>query len=84
MSRFLFATWNLPMPSSFGRIVCCFFLLAATDSTIDATHADEKSYETQTGILYRTGIENDGYAQNQCRLDLYYPKSATEIGRAHV
>ena len=79
MSRFLFATWNLPMPSSFGRIVCCFFLLAATDSTIDATHADEKSYETQTGILYRTGIENDDYARNQCRLDLYYPKSATDF-----
>jgi acetyl esterase/lipase len=53
--------------------------LAAIDSSIDATHADEKSYETQTGITYRTGIENDIYAQAQCRLDLYYPKSATDF-----
>lgn len=67
------------MPASFTRLACYLLLFAAIDSTIETTQAGDQSYETQTGIAYRTEIQDDVYAQARCRLDLYFPKAETDF-----
>lgn len=55
-------------------------LLASTTTFAQTTQPTSRpatlTYETDTGIAYRTTDEHDAYAREMCRLDLYRPTNA--------